>query len=104
VSYLYSHERDQRPGLVRDWSRWLRMPTHRFRRQWWGGCSMGPSLDAEKWGTIVGLKTARKDTTTDQRGLVYALIRYDDGTLDRVPRCMLYHYAGKAGGFFSHAQ
>jgi hypothetical protein len=104
MSYLYSHERDQQPGLVRDWLRWERMPTYRFRRRWMAGCSMGPYIEREKWGTIIGVRTAREDTKDSQRGRVYALIRYDDGTVDRYPRSCLFHYPGKAGGFFSHEQ
>lgn len=74
-----------------DFWRWLRLPTKRFRRQWWGGCSMGPSLDEEKFGKITRLWTAKVDTAEDQKGLVYAFVKYDGGGTDRYPLECLWH-------------
>ncbi len=98
---------DVRSGSFGDLWAWMRLPTWRFRRQWWGGCSMGPSLDLTKWGRIRGVWTAREDTITDQKGTVYVHIKYDDNTFDRYPLACLYLYPPEGFlpyGFFSLSQ
>lgn len=67
---------------------------------------MGPALLKTKWGRIYKVRTAREDTPTDQKGLVYVHIKYDDGTLDRYPRSCLYLYPAEGflpHGFFSYS-
>lgn len=100
MAYLYSQGR-QRGGVWRDLWRRLWLPTRRVRRQSFGGCSMGPSLIETKWGRIYDVWTARKDTATDQKGIVYFCIKYDDGTFDRYPRASMYLYRGEGFKFFS---
>lgn len=77
--------------IVGDFVRWLRLPTKNFRRQWWGGCSMGPWIEKTKDGRITGLRTAKVDTERDQKGTMYARIKYDDDTADEMPFDCLRH-------------
>lgn len=88
-------------GVIGDFVKWCWLPTKRFRRQWWGGCSMGPSIEAEKHGRIVKLRTARVDTECDQKGTTYAHIEYADGSHDRLPVGCLWH--DKRHGRYSYS-
>ena len=70
---------------MRNFFKWLLLPTHRFRRQTWGGCGFGPTVESERYGRVTRLWRARKDTSLFTGGCLYAIIEYDDCGHGQVP-------------------
>ncbi len=77
---------------MRNFFRWLFLPTHRLRRQTWGGCGFAPALLSERYGWIVGVWKARRDTAIYQAGVTYVEVDYNDGGhRDLLPLDCLYY-------------